>query len=77
MERDGLFADFDNEHVFNASQRWAFDQTTKNFVIEFGLNEAQIAFDLSEGQFREFLEDGAPEQRPIRWMYAFSLRIRY
>jgi hypothetical protein len=41
---------------------------TRNFVVEFGLNKARIAFDLDEGPFKSLLDTPQPFERPIRWV---------
>ena len=69
MEPDGLFANFDNEDVYKESLRRALNDNTLNFVVEFGKDEAKIAFDLDEQHVKSLLAEGSkPAKRPVRWM---------
>ena len=68
MERDGRFANYDLKDVYEKSREFAKDPRTSNFVVEFGQEEAQIAFDLDIIQFQTLLSTEAPKKRPIRWM---------
>lgn len=68
MEKDGEFADFDNEHTYNESQKRALDESTRNFVVQFGGNGAEIAFDFQADGIEALLDDVAPAERPVRWM---------
>lgn len=62
------FQDFDNADIYQISKRKAQDQSTKNFVVEFGKSEAQIAFDVGVEHVRTLLSSPAPAERPVRWM---------
>lgn len=64
----GAFADYDDGEVYAASNEKALSAATGNFVVEFGVNEARIAFDQEEGQLREFLDTPQSPDRPVRWM---------
>ncbi len=68
MEKDGDFANFDNEQTYNESQKRALNEATRNFVVNFGANEAKIAFDLQADGIRDILYHVAPAERPVRWM---------
>jgi hypothetical protein len=68
MEKDGFFADFDDETVYNQSQLRALDASTRNFVVEFGQSSAHIAFDLGAGDVQKVIESERQEKKPVRWM---------
>ncbi|RDL41990.1 uncharacterized protein BP5553_01969 [Venustampulla echinocandica] len=68
MDRDGVFADFDDEKVYSTSRKYALDGSTKNFVVDFGKDSAQVAFDLQKIDFEILLKAERPKQRPIRWI---------
>jgi hypothetical protein len=64
----GAFADYDDAEVYKNSEEQALNALTRNFVVEFGLNKARIAFDLDEGPFKSLLDTPQPFERPIRWV---------
>lgn len=65
----GAFEDYDNVAVYEKSEELALSASTKNFVVEFGLDEARIAFDLDEERFKSLLHTPQPsDRRPVRWM---------
>jgi hypothetical protein len=73
-EKTGQFEDFDNADVYTRSKSRALKESTRNFVVEFGKDEAQIAFDMSVEDMQSLLN--APretEPRPVRWMYVASV----
>lgn len=67
-ETNGVFADYDNEQVYNSSQTRALREETHNFVVEFGKEGAQVAFDLQQKDVQSLLDTPAPAERPVRWM---------
>ena len=69
MEDDKKFADFDDETIYGKSLARACLPTTLNFAVEFGKEEARIAFDLSANDVQTLLESSAPQGRPVRWMW--------
>ena len=71
MAKNGIFDNFDDEEVYNASQRRALDELTRNFVVEFGKSKAQIAFDWGTGDITKLFGSERNEETPVRWMYAF------
>ena len=66
--RNGEFADFDNENIYDESYARALKPSTRNFVVEFGKNEAQIAFDLEAEDIEDLLKVEKTVERPVRWM---------
>ncbi|KAI1400337.1 hypothetical protein F4819DRAFT_461672 [Hypoxylon fuscum] len=64
------FQDFDLEDVFRRAEEHVGNQDSKNFVVEFGLEKARIALDLSFGKVSELLNQDPDHQReyPIRWI---------
>ena len=72
-EKSGQFEDFDNVDVYNRSKARALRESTRNFVVEFGKDEAQIAFDMSADHIRAMLDVPRETERPpVRWMYVAS-----
>ena len=72
MAKDGFFANFDDQAICDASLERALNEKTRNFVVEFGRCEAQIAFDLNADQVEELLNEPSTEAErvrpPVRWM---------
>lgn len=68
MEDDKMFADLDDETIYGKSQARACQAKTLNFAVEFGKEEARIAFDLSANDIQALLESSAPQGRPVRWI---------
>ncbi|KAF4637447.1 hypothetical protein G7Y89_g653 [Cudoniella acicularis] len=68
MERDGRFADYDDAKVYEDSKRFSLDPSTSNFVVEFGFDSAQIAFNLDENGFKDLLGSARTDERPVRWI---------
>lgn len=70
-----VFQDFDIEEVFNKAWDHVENQDSKNFVVEFSLERAQIAFDLGVDEIRELLSQELDDRkdRPVRWMYVVAL----
>lgn len=64
----GEFDDFDNEVVYADSLGQATDQHARNFVVQFGKAEAQVAFNLNYDKFKALLEGPMPAERPVRWI---------
>jgi hypothetical protein len=69
MEDDKKFADFDDGTIYAKSQARACLPSTLNFAVEFGKEEARIAFDLGADDVQDLLESSAPQGRPVRWMW--------
>ncbi|QSZ29059.1 hypothetical protein DSL72_003569 [Monilinia vaccinii-corymbosi] len=72
MEKDGIFEDFDEDVIYDASLERARSEKTRNFVVEFGKLEARIAFDFNAGQLEELLNEPPTEAErvrpPVRWI---------
>jgi hypothetical protein len=71
MEKGAQFADFDDKDVYTGSWQQAqllFEQT-RNFVVEFGKDDAHIAFNLEGDDVRKLLDSPTSTERPVRWMY--------
>ena len=68
MEKDGRFADFDDAAIYKGSQARALNEATHNFVVEFGKDEAQVAFDLDVADIQNVLDTPREGPRPVRWM---------
>ncbi|RDW94480.1 hypothetical protein BP5796_00243 [Coleophoma crateriformis] len=62
------FRNFDDQAVFEDSQERATKETTRNFVVEFGKNEAQVAFDLDANHIADLLKTERSLERPVRWI---------
>jgi hypothetical protein len=65
---NGSFYDFDNKVVYSQSIERARNQAARNFVVEFGKEEAQVAFDLDSSKFKALLQEEGSAERPVRWM---------
>lgn len=72
MEKNGTFADFDQQVIYEDSLDRAGDENTRNFVVEFGKLEARIAFDLNANQVKRLLDEPSTQAErdrpPVRWM---------
>jgi len=62
------FLDYDDGAFYTRSQEAAHDQKTRNFMVEFGKKQAQIAFDVTLEKVQQVLERPVSQQRPVRWM---------
>ena len=62
------FADFDDKHTYEEGKLLALDPATRNFVVEFGKDEAQIAWDLRPDDVDSLLKAERSVERPVRWM---------
>lgn len=72
MAGTAFFANFDDKAVYDQSLAQVLDESTRNFVVEFGKEEAKIAFDLVVQDIEGLLQSGVPPERSVRWMYVFS-----
>lgn len=68
MENSRGFRNFDDKTIFDESQNRALTDSTRNFVVEFGKDEANIAFDLDVKDVKALLNANSPQERPVRWM---------
>lgn len=68
MQRPGIFADYDDDKVFAKSEKRALDEETRNFVVEFGKDKAEIAFDLGDIEINSLLDSPRVPGLPVRWM---------
>lgn len=64
----GEFEDFDIKAVYEDSLEQATDQHSRNFAVQFGKGEAQVAFNLDYDKFKALLEEPVVAERPVRWM---------
>lgn len=62
------FEDFDDQQIYEASKLRALQPNTRNFVVEFGKDDAQIAFDLLPDDVERLLKAERAVERPVRWM---------
>jgi len=69
------FKDFDDEGVYNQSRALALNNATRNFVVEFGKEQAHIAFDLDVKDVQALLSTVHDPEKPVRWMYATELLL--
>ena len=74
MAGNTAFEDLDNKAIYDQSLAKVLDESTRNFVVDFGQKEAKIAFNLGVDDVNALLKTGPPKERPVRWMYA-SLAI--
>ncbi|KAI0882717.1 uncharacterized protein GGS22DRAFT_168565 [Annulohypoxylon maeteangense] len=64
------FEDFDQYEVFQKAEKHVRDEESKNFVVEFGLKRARIAFDVNDDEMNQLLNQAPDDHRdyPIRWI---------
>jgi hypothetical protein len=68
---ESFFEDYDDADVYRDVQGWLQSPKARNFVVEFGQNEAKIARDLDSNQFERLIkleERQKSSDRPVRWM---------
>ncbi|PVH87189.1 hypothetical protein DL98DRAFT_510047 [Cadophora sp. DSE1049] len=68
MEKDGQFADFDEDSTFKDCLGRAVLESTRNFVVQFGEESAEIAFDFQADAIEALLNSSSPAERPVRWI---------
>lgn len=68
MEKSNAFADFDDKAVYEESKKHVLHPNTTNFVVEFGKEEAQIAYNVTADNVSELLTSERVPGRPVRWM---------
>lgn len=62
------FENYDDESVFERSQNKALDESTHNFVVDFGRDATRIVFDVTAKETQELLAVPKHKECPIRWM---------
>lgn len=62
------FADFDDSEVFARAVEEGAKDDAQNFVVRFGYESAQIAFNLDGDDIGAFLKAPVDSQWPVRWM---------
>ncbi|KAN0117443.1 hypothetical protein V8E51_003420 [Hyaloscypha variabilis] len=62
------FYDFDNADVYKDSLNHNLRDSTRNFVVEFGADEARIAFDFSTEGVSNLLKKKPSSKLPVRWI---------
>jgi hypothetical protein len=62
------FYDFDNADIYEDSLNHNLRNSTRNFVVEFGADEARIAFDFSTEGVSNLLKKKPSSKLPVRWM---------
>ena len=62
------FQDFDDPQNYESLRKSATAEKTRNFVVQFGAEQAQIAIDLNPEQLQQFLMTRKDPNMPIRWM---------
>ncbi|OHW98729.1 ADP-ribosylation factor [Colletotrichum incanum] len=65
------FQDLDDKDVYEHVRTEAATDKARNFVVEFNLDKARIAFDLNPDDFRVLLSQEAPEGT-VRWINIWS-----
>jgi hypothetical protein len=70
-QADCFFEDYDEAKIYGKVQDWLLSPQARNFVVEFGQNEAKIACDLDSAKFEKLISHDCPPKspdRPVRWM---------
>jgi hypothetical protein len=62
------FSNFDDADVYNESLERNLRDATRNFVVEFGADEARIAFNVSTEGVSNLLKAKRSSKLPVRWM---------
>lgn len=72
------FEDFDQDEAFHKAEFHVRSKESKNFIVEFGLKRARIAFDVNHDEMNELLDHNPDEHvdYPIRWMYVARYKYR-
>lgn len=76
MEKEGHFADFDDRQTYKDSQERALHESTRNFVVHFGAEGADIAFDVHADDVSDLLKTQPATDRPVRWMWVVNLLVQ-
>jgi len=63
------FKDFDDKDVYNESQALALNNATRNFIVEFGKEQAHIKFNIDADDVQALLSTDHEPEKPVRWMY--------
>lgn len=62
-----VFADFDDDAVYNQCERALLDRNTRNFVIQFDSRSANCALDLNKASIDELLAKEVCHLYPGSW----------
>ena len=62
------FRNFDDPAVYKESQERNLRDPTYNFVVEFGAEDARIAFNVSTDDVSVLLKEKITGKRCVRWM---------
>jgi hypothetical protein len=68
---DTIFEDYDDAEVYARIEESLLSDQARNFVVEFGQDEAKIAFNLGPTKFERLVkldDPPRPASRPVRWM---------
>ncbi|KAH8663112.1 hypothetical protein BGZ60DRAFT_412784 [Tricladium varicosporioides] len=76
MSKDGQFADFDEEEVYQNAKAFTLDLSTQNFIVEFGQDKAQIAFNVEKNGFEKLLKSQRTAEYPIRWINIWKPQLQ-
>jgi len=69
QEKGDFFYDFDIADVYDTKLAQAKDENTRNFVVEFGKDEARIAMNLDTQDVQNLLSQTSRQSsRPVRWL---------
>lgn len=62
------FDNFDDAAVYKESLERNLREPTRNFVVEFSVDKARIAFNLSTDDGTNLLKEKPSAKWPVRWM---------
>ncbi|KAJ2899716.1 putative adp-ribosylation factor protein [Zalerion maritima] len=65
---DGVFVNYDEDEVYNCINKEVFRKCAKNFVVEFGNQQIQIAKNLDHQQLHDRLDATRIADFPVRWI---------
>jgi hypothetical protein len=67
-----IFINYDDPTIYQEVRKTLLDPISRNFVVEFGQSEAQVALNLGAIEFKQLLQEDNPKRdktrRPVRWM---------
>ncbi|KAI9800774.1 MAG: hypothetical protein M1833_003191 [Piccolia ochrophora] len=72
----GLFYDLDVDENFLALANSIKDINARNFVVDFGKDEALAAVDIEESRWPEVLDAERPLSRSTRWIHIFAPNLQ-
>ncbi|RAO65574.1 uncharacterized protein BHQ10_001586 [Talaromyces amestolkiae] len=67
-----IFTNIDDAHNFRQCQQKLLTSTTRNFVLDFGDQDAWCGFDLEKDEFMSLMKDQRPKMFGTRWIHLWA-----